>query len=221
MNERIYNVILFIPVLSFIYCFLFLDEQLLVLVTSEDGAVENISALCFGLSVIYCIYNYSASKNRIGLLIWAVLCFVFLGEETSWFQRYIGYSVPFVESFNSQGEFNLHNLDIFQSRSLLEADFDLKEIISSQNIFRIGFLFYFLIFPIMLKVFRLYPFAAKLGYRATSNSFIAILWFSMSVTILFSIFSASELRGAVAECREFMYAFFISAYVIRFLNRAD
>ena len=45
------------------------------------------------------------------VLAWALLMFVFMGEEISWGQRILGFGTPEVlMEINHQQEFNLHNI---------------------------------------------------------------------------------------------------------------
>ncbi len=97
----------------------------------EDGPLENLSAICFGLSAI----GFVVMLRRSTLLReasgwwrywavagWAALMFVFVGEEISWGQRIFGFDTPeSLQETNVQNEFNLHNLDFmvgFKYRAL-------------------------------------------------------------------------------------------------------
>ena len=130
------------------------DPQFVGRITAEDALAENVSALFYagGLAVsLYALYMGRAVWLA-GL--WAVLCLLFLGEETSWFQRFFGYSVPYVEARSTQSEFNLHNFDFFGHGKgrFLDADgniqFTHESILSTQNLFRAGFFGYFLVLPL-------------------------------------------------------------------------
>ncbi len=101
------------------------DPQSLLKWSLEDGPIENLTALLFGLSslgfvVIMCRSRFLREKKvwwrYLFVLAWALLMFVFMGEEISWGQRLFGFSTPDgLASVNAQKEFNLHNLESLQS----------------------------------------------------------------------------------------------------------
>ena len=100
----------------------------------EDGLVETLSAV-FWLGGMACaaIAIRRGSFVRFACL-WLLLCLVCPGEETSWFQRYLHYSVPAVEQASNQAEFNLHNLAVLPGSV-------------AQQLFMAGMFVYFLVIP--------------------------------------------------------------------------
>lgn len=100
------------------------------------------------------VANLIKRKRNFFSIVWVVLLILFLGEETSWFQRIFNYSVPSIEGMNAQEEFNFHNLDIFQGGSLLDSDAGWRTLLKSQNLFRLGFFGYFLFLPLLLYIDR-------------------------------------------------------------------
>lgn len=101
--------------------------------TREDGVVENLSAIFYMVGLFVSFISIFKAERILFPILWAALCFVFLGEETSWFQRIFHYSVPEVEQINAQNEFNLHNLDMFQGGRLTNPTFGLSDFFKSQN----------------------------------------------------------------------------------------
>lgn len=86
----------------------------------EDGIVENLSAALFGLSgtcflVILRRSDFIRTKEY-GLRYmmcgaWALLMFVFMGEEISWGQRILDIETPaLMNEINYQQEINIHNI---------------------------------------------------------------------------------------------------------------
>ena len=55
--------------------------------TKEDGIIENLSVIFYFLGIICCVIAISRKKFVRFSFIWLFLCIMFLGEETSWFQR--------------------------------------------------------------------------------------------------------------------------------------
>lgn len=91
----------------------------------EDGPIETLSAVFFGISslgflVVIARSSFLRTKTY-GLrypmvLAWALLMFVFMGEEISWGQRILGFGTPEVlMAINHQQEFNLHNIEFVDS----------------------------------------------------------------------------------------------------------
>jgi hypothetical protein len=101
------------------------DAPLLHTWVVEDGPVETLSAIFFGISslgflVVAARSNFLSSKTY-GLrypmvLAWALLMFVFMGEEISWGQRIFGFGTPeALLEINHQHEFNIHNIEFVDS----------------------------------------------------------------------------------------------------------
>ncbi len=88
----------------------------------EDRLLENLSAVLFFIaSVAFVItamkssYLKEANSKLAYFMIisWAILMFVFAGEEISWGQRIFDFGTPDgLNEINLQGEFNIHNIDI-------------------------------------------------------------------------------------------------------------
>jgi hypothetical protein len=76
--------------------------------------VENSTAIAAGLAGLLLILESRRAGNplrRILLIAAAAGVLFHAGEEISWGQRIIGFSVPeAIRAANTQGEFNLHNL---------------------------------------------------------------------------------------------------------------
>lgn len=101
-----------------------LDRDSLHRMANEDGPIETLSAIFFGLSSIcFIVFAYRSDflKEK-GLLIyfmtisWALLMFIFMGEEISWGQRIFDISTPeTLSEMNLQNEINIHNLEAFDT----------------------------------------------------------------------------------------------------------
>jgi hypothetical protein len=102
--------------------FVFFGEfDTLYRLTLEDGIFESATALFYAVGMIVAALAVFRRQKKLLPVVWAVLCLFFLGEETSWFQRQLNFSVPSVEEINVQGEFNLHNLNVFHGGKLTES----------------------------------------------------------------------------------------------------
>ena len=196
------------------------NPQDVLLLTKEDGIIESLSAIFYFLGIICCLIAISQKKFVRFSFIWLFLCVIFLGEETSWFQHYLNYSVPQIENINIQSEFNIHNLNIFQGSHLIDEQgyfqIDFRKMLNAQTLFRIGLFFYFLILPIAFQINKGKSLLIKIEYPNPSALFVLSMWGSIILSIILALFSSSSIRSALAETREMFYAFFIFLYIFSF-----
>jgi len=197
-----------------------LDESLVTMVTQEDGIVETFSAAFYLIGCFICIIYLGRKKavHQFWLVFWCTFCFLCFGEEISWFQRIFQYDTPaFVEGVNQQNEFNIHNLFFLHGGKWIDyihsGKFDFKLLLSSQNLFRAGFFFYFLIIPLVLKTGSMQFIQNKWHFPVPNNGFMIATWTTLCFSFILSAFSSGPLKTSLAETREFFYAFFIMAYL--------
>ena len=142
-------VFLFILVISSLSYFVF-EQDTLKQLSAEDGVVENLSALNWLLSALVMFFLFFHRKN-IWLLLLAVFFVVCLGEEISWGQRMIGYATPeAVQNNNYQGEFNLHNLNLFDRRSGDKSAWQIMYDLG--RLFAIFWFLYGCVLPVLIKI---------------------------------------------------------------------
>ncbi len=188
------------------------------LIALEDGPAEYLQATFYAAGMIASIWAWTRGFNRLAACVWAVLCFMFFGEETSWLQRVFDYSVPAIEQANGQREFNFHNLKLFGSGRLLNKDgslsLDISAFMNSQNLFRLGFFIYFLALP-ALSVFRpLGQLLKRIGYVALPLQLLAVVWPFIILTFVFSAVNVEPMKFYLAEVRETVYAATIFIYCL-------
>jgi hypothetical protein len=96
--------------------YLYKSDEFMIWIGEEDSLIEYLTAFFFISTSAMAIRMFIKTKVIwFGLL--AIVFFVGFGEEISWGQRLFGYSTPeTVNSQNIQGEFNLHNLEILDSK---------------------------------------------------------------------------------------------------------
>lgn len=101
-----------------------LHQSSLQKVSKEDGVIETLTALLFGVSSICFVvaaYRSEFLKRKQGFkyfmtISWALLMFIFLGEEISWGQRIFDLSTPeMLKEVNKQNEITLHNIAFVDS----------------------------------------------------------------------------------------------------------
>lgn len=208
------------------------DQRFMRAFTEEDGIVESLSAAFYFFGLAVCILRLFGKRGNIKLwlVIWAFLCLVFLGEETSWFQRILDYETPkFLESRSAQEEMNIHNLGFLQggkwTDGLSSGRFDVKMLFGSQNLFRIGFACYFLLTPLLLYWGRPRFFKAllieKLKYPVPKSSFVISVWTTLFLSFFLAFYSDESVKASLAETREMLYALFILLYLFTHLIRSS
>tara|TARA_Y100000590_G_scaffold281237_2_gene316330 strand:- start:221398 stop:222048 length:651 start_codon:yes stop_codon:yes gene_type:complete len=124
----------------------------------EDGFIEYLTVLALFMCGFLCFYRASILRPFkkplfIFSLIFMGLVFVFgVGEEISWAQRIIGFETPeFFKKYNTQGEFNFHNLRFGGGASNPgEKGFRVNRIIFGTGL-GIGVAIYFLILPVLYR----------------------------------------------------------------------
>ena len=218
MKHRLINIISFIFALGAVLFSFFGDYSIISPLTVEDGIVENLTVFFYLIAFVYGVISIFKKDFTWLLVIWTILCFIFLGEETSWFQRIFNFSVPLVEKINAQGEFNLHNLTIIEGRKLLDGTPSLSYFLSSQNIFRLGFFGYFLILPLARRLSFFRTVTDKIGYKRYNNNFTIIIFFIFVLSFVFTLISSKNLNSPLAETREMLYAFFIMIYITFYIR---
>ena len=188
------------------------------LIALEDGPAEYLQAIFYVCGLLASLWALMRGYNRVAACVWALLCFVFFGEETSWLQRVFDYSVPSVEQTSSQGEFNLHNQFIFGGGRLLSEDGGLNlntaALLNSQNLFRAGFFLYFLFLPLLTLWRPAANLLGKLGYVCPPRQLLAIVWPFVAVTLVLTTMHVEPMKFYLAEVRETVYAATIFIYCL-------
>jgi hypothetical protein len=89
------------------------DNSALVHLTSEDGAVDYLTALLYlAGAAVFAVLVIRGPGGRFWFAGFALMFFLIAGEEISWGQRIFGIGTPeSLESANVQQELNLHNIE--------------------------------------------------------------------------------------------------------------
>ncbi len=64
------------------------ESSVVSILTREDGIIESLSAIFYMVAIIAGSVSIFKAERVYLPIIWTLLCFIFLGEETSWFQRF-------------------------------------------------------------------------------------------------------------------------------------
>ena len=120
----VYLLISVLLVVFFIYCF-YLDYELFLWLGDTEGSpVEILTALFYAAAGFILVGTSLAgikrgrrARTRNFIILLGLLFLFVAGEELSWGQFLIGFSIPEkMKYINQQGEWNLHNIDLFRSR---------------------------------------------------------------------------------------------------------
>lgn len=202
------------------------DPENVANLTKEDGVVETLSALFYLLGFFGCLVVIYKKRFVRLFYLWLFLCFLFLGEETSWFQRYLNYSVPQIENANAQSEFNVHNLNIWGDGRFVDHERKLRKLnlqilLTPQSLFRMGIFVYFVLLPIGFLNGKIKSLLLKIGYAKPSTLFVFVMWSVIMLSVVFAFFASTPIKNALAETREMFYAFFIFLYILSFAFFAE
>ncbi|HLT51835.1 MAG TPA: hypothetical protein VKZ93_07750 [Arenibacter sp.] len=147
--EKIAYLILGLLVLSGLYLGITEEVYFDTKYAQEDGPVEwGTTIMLFGIFVLslYRLITLGAKKKILwcaGTFIFAILFFFAAGEEISWGQRIFAVeSSEFFLKNNAQGETNLHNLMVGETK--------INKIIFSQLLFLVMFL-YLIVTPVLYR----------------------------------------------------------------------
>ena len=185
----------------------------------EGLLVETISALGYAVGFtlfLYAFYKAPKKKEALWFMFWALLCFICFGEETSWLQHYIGYATPEpLQEINTQEEFNLHNLNIFQSHSLSE-ELGWKSFLTAQHLFQIGFLGYFLIFPLFCMIKPVRKLSETLYMPIPGICLMTFIWVPIIISVGLAVLSLDEpqTKRAMAELREMFFGLGMGMFAV-------
>ena len=188
---------------------------------AESGIVATIGAAAFAVGAVACAASLIRCRRRDGaavwLAIWGLLCVFFMGEEVAWFTRVLPVEVPqAIIDRNVQGEFTLHNLDVFEAPALLDAvgtgGFDLGVLLVPNNLFRLGFAVWFLLLPVLA---HLAPAAARrVAYPRPDTRMLLVAWPLLAVAAIGVTTTAGPHKATLSEVAEAICAVAIAIYLI-------
>ncbi|MFT7227556.1 MAG: hypothetical protein ACI8PW_000131, partial [Methylophilaceae bacterium] len=201
----------FIFLITFLIFLLFFRNERNTLLITEYGLIELLSAFFYLVGIYICFKFIHTIKGlpKIYFSLWLILTVVFFGEETSYLQHYIGYDTPqFFLGNNAQQELNFHNITT-TGGSLIDAinnnNFDLSMLLKSQNLFNIGFIFYFLALPIsVLLSSHTKNIVSNFSIPVVGIRFVLCIWIPILFTIVIGFTDANNdtlIRNYMGESR--------------------
>jgi len=206
----------------------FFKDHFNEIVLTEYGVIESLTAVFYfiGITRFFKLLRYFEGLPRLYFSLWFFLAIMFFLEETSYLQHYINYETPsYFLTYNAQKELNFHNITT-AGGSLIDAlnseSFDSSVLLKSQNLFNIGFAFYFLIFPILVSwIGSLKSIVISLSIPTVGIRFVVCVWIPISLAVLLGFSdpdNSTYLRAYMGEAREMLYS--LAIMVFSFLHRS-
>lgn len=182
--------------------------------TSETDFIEHLEAaywlIAFSVFTAALIKRKYGKAGAIWVILFTLICFAALGEETSWGQHYLKYSTPgTLHELNVQDEFNVHNLDIGKILNLPENSvvYQFGSVSTLLNYtFYLVCVLLWLVMPLALRFTKCFKNSNLLrNYPRQNVPFLIIYGVSVAVFLLvdLSMFDAGELfelTHATAGC---------------------
>ena len=223
MQIKLLNILAFIA-LIFLIIYISLSNNYKI--TSEDGIIEYLSAFFWLIGIILSIKIVISKelKMKAIAIVFLMICIISLGEEISWGQRVFNIRTPdIMVNANRQAEMNFHNLYIFSGGScwlefFKSGKFNIYQLTDAQNLFRIFFILFFLIFPILNKIKRFQVLFRKIGYYRPDNYFTLSIFLFLFVSCLIMIGKDELYLHSIQEIREMSYAIFIGFYLTYYFH---
>ena len=205
-----------------IYIFIVGPDASAALWLGELTPVELLTAVFYVVGAFTAIFAAIRSKRlvRVFFLGWAFCCIVFFGEETSWLQSYLQYKTPeVVAEENSQGEFNLHNLNFVQGEQSDRLGEELgnilnpRTLLNSDRLFQYFFLAAFAFYPLLCRRGPLARFAQEQQLPFPGARLLVYIWYPVLLCSVLIFLTSGPLTHGLNETREMFYAFTIASFI--------
>jgi len=220
---------------------LFLPKATVQWLGHEDGPFETFGALCFLTSSFMFLSLYIkekrgnqllffTTKRNVFFLLLALVFFLAFGEEVSWGQRLLGFETPEqLAKINRQGEFNIHNINIFHGRDAAgNRKSDLALLLNIDRLFSLFWLIYCVVIPVGVRLHQgmerhlsrlnlpLVP--IWLGLSFPVNYLLSKVLVSEALAPSFDEFSA--FNHITVEAKESLFAFLFMLVALHFYQRS-
>ncbi len=138
-------VVIFLSYTVYLYC----SDEMIIKLNNENQFFEIGTAVLFFVNAFLFFISFKRKKN-IFLLILAIFMFIGAAEELSWGQVLFNYKTPEnIKSINVQGEFNLHNIEIFNTNNFNKTHKKgLSRLLEINFLFRIFIMTFGIILPL-------------------------------------------------------------------------
>jgi hypothetical protein len=129
--------------------YLYCSDEMIIKLNNENQFFEIGTAVLFFVNALLFFISFKREKN-IFLLMLSILMFIGAAEELSWGQALLNYKTPEnIKSINVQGEFNLHNIEIFNTNNFNKTyKKGLSRLLEINFLFRIFIMTFGIILPL-------------------------------------------------------------------------
>ena len=187
--KSFYSILPFIILISYLF-YHFASPDMAVFLGKEDHVFEWLTAVCLLATGVFFFLSFKKYRNFYFLLL-AMVMFFGAGEEISWGQRIVGYETPeSIKQANVQGEFTIHNLEIFNGKQFDKAKRSgIQRLLEMDMLFKIFIFSFGILLP--LAVWHIKPFSKfvqkiKLPVPPVSiGIFFFISWLGRGVVLRF------------------------------------
>lgn len=225
-----YLLLFFIPL---IYLPCHISNETLIHLTREDGPYEYAGAILFLFTaIVFAIlaakpglfkgkrrfYKYPEKRYY---LLFMVLFFFAFGEEISWGQRIFNFEAPeTLKELNVQGEFNLHNLEIFHGNTRDGGEKEgLVALLSMHRLFYAFLLSYLFVIPLCYNFSaRIRTFLDKTAIPTPNIIFGVLFIFNMLYGNLIERLNPDLKTHGIIEIKEVVIALIIFAFSLSLMN---
>jgi hypothetical protein len=189
---------------------------------AENRPVELASALFFFVGMAAAAYSAVRAHGTVRwyLALWALLCLLFFGEETSWLQHLLHYQTPpWIAHENIRGEFNLHNLEVFHGGELIGAEFHWRSLLKAQHLSNLGFVAYLFGLPLLAHSATGRQLLQRVKIPYPGKRLAAFAFLPLGVSAVLTLLAATQAtKATVAETREMIFALVILTFLVLAAN---
>jgi hypothetical protein len=128
-----------------------MNKDIMIKLGKEDGLFEWLTAICF-LTVSILFFHLFQKGKYIFYLLLSIIFLIGFGEEISWGYRIFHFDLPdSLQKTNVSQEFNVHNIEIFNTMDLQKQNkHGLERILEIEFLFKIFTLAYCVLLPFLV-----------------------------------------------------------------------
>jgi hypothetical protein len=147
---KLYSIPLIVFTLFSILSLLIFNNEAYRKLVQEDGIVEWLTFVFLLMASVFFLLGFLKYRS-IFFLLFSILFVFGAMEEISWGQRVFRFNTPeIIYKENVQKEFNLHNLEIFNSSTFEGVEKSLlMKFLDANNLFKLFALFYCVLIPLL------------------------------------------------------------------------
>lgn len=232
------HLIFLIITILFLLCsysvFVFLSDQKISSLASEDGLYESIGAIFFLVASVFFLISYMKDKKgndfsvfslrvqfkkNIFFVLLALMFFLGFGEEISWGQRIFDIQTPeAMKEINVQDEINIHNINIFHGKN---EDGERKSffalLLNIERLFTLFWLSFCVLIPILYKIVpRFSNWLDKIALPIVPIWIGGFFILNYILSRIINTFISTEIHHSLMEIKECNFSFLFAIVSIWF-----